>query len=149
MKKYLKFLWILPLFLLFFLPTSPTLQVIDRTTGLVVASYPLNAQGEFSVSFIHSVNLSPVEDFYRVEKGQFVAYQTLYYHFGAGVQTDLADGQSLTVLPDGGMLIEGLDTVISPLLYNISPVYDHILIIEQTEYPLSELGVRAIAFVLE
>lgn len=126
----------------------PVLQIIDRNTQTSLADYPLPPSGEFSVSFRHSVNQSMVEDFYRVEQGEFLVYQTLYYHFGAGVQTQLEQGQTLTKLPDGGMLLQGLDQVITPLLYNISPVYDHILNIGQDSHSLGALGTRGVAFQL-
>lgn len=129
--------------------SCPTLELGDRTSGELLASYRLSPGGEFSVSFIHSVNQSPVEDFYRVEEGEFLVYQTLYYHFGAGVQTQLEEGQVLTEQEDGGMLLENLDQIISPLLYNISPVYDHVLHIGAKEFSLKELDRRALIFTLK
>ncbi len=134
---------------LFYRLSAPVLYIHDRETGQLLASHPLNPRGEFSISFIHSVNQSPVEDYYRVVDRRFQVYQTRYYHFGAGVQTHVEPGQILTHLPDGGMLVSNLNIKIYPLHYNISPVYDHILHIGQNQYRLQDLGIRGVTLSLE
>lgn len=89
--------------------------------------------------FKHSVNKSPVEDRYRIENGGIVVYQTVYYNFGAGVQTELEEGQTLTYGKDGSMIISDIDKPIADLSYNVSPVYDHILLINGEEVSLRQL----------
>lgn len=108
-------------------------------TGNIFASYPLEEGGEFSVRFMHSVNKSPVEDRYRIVKGEIVVYETVYYNFGAGVQTELGEGQTLNYGEDGSMIISGFDQPIADLSYNVSPVYDHILEINGEEVSLRQL----------
>ncbi|WP_352399541.1 DUF1850 domain-containing protein [Anaerotignum sp.] len=108
-------------------------------TGKILASYPMEEGGEFSVRFIHSVNKSTVEDRYRIDDGEIVVYETVYYNFGAGVQTELGEGQTLTYGDDGSMIISGFHKPISDLSYNVSPVYDHILRINGEEVSLRQL----------
>ena len=50
----------------------------------------------FSVEFIHSVNQTPVKDTFIIENEQIRAYSTTYRSFGAGVQTSLDEGQTMT-----------------------------------------------------
>lgn len=119
--------------------TQNYLNLRDGKTGNVLASYPIEKDGEFSVWFIHSVNQSPVEDCYRIENGEIVVYQTMYYNFGAGVQTELEDGQTLSYGEDGSMIVSGFDQPIPELYYNISPVYDHVLKINGEEISLRQL----------
>ncbi|WP_304507341.1 DUF1850 domain-containing protein [Anaerotignum sp.] len=108
-------------------------------TGNILASYPMEEGGEFSVRFMHSVNKSTVEDRYRIENGKIVVYETVYYNFGAGVQTEVEDGQTLTYGEDGSMIVSGFDKPIPDLSYNVSPVYDHILSVNGEEISLRQL----------
>lgn len=93
---------------------------------------------EFSVEFIHSVNKTPVKDTYRIENGKIRAYSTTYRSFGAGVQTQLEDGQKMTVDDNGNMVITGYDITYDPLRYIVSAAYDHILFIDGKEISLRE-----------
>ncbi len=93
---------------------------------------------EFSVEFIHSVNKTPVRDTYIIEDGKIRAYSTTYRSFGAGVQTQLEDGQQMSVDGDGNMIITGFDITYDPLRYIISAAYDHVLIIGNRQISLRE-----------
>lgn len=131
--------------------TEDCLILRNGKTGKILASYPMQEGGEFSVRFKHSVNKSPVEDRYRIENGGIVVFETVYYNFGAGVQTELEEGQSLTYGKDGSMIISGIDKPIADLSYNVSPVYDHILLINGEEISLRQLcgKERAVSFIYE
>ena len=119
--------------------TGDCLILWNGRTGNILESYPMEEGGEFSVRFKHSVNKSPVEDRYRIENGEIVVYETVYYNFGAGVQTELEEGQVLTYGEDGSMIISGFDKPIAELSYNVSPVYDHILRVNGEEVSLRSL----------
>lgn len=157
-NKHKKSFFILPFLLLFsllFLGNTnfpletplPVLRLLNRQNGEIVAEYPLQ-DGTFSISFLHSVNLSKVEDFYQVQNQSILITGTSYYQFGAGVQTQLEEGQTLDYLEDGAMFIGGMNTVLSPLYYNVSPVYDHILTIDHQEISLKNLEVRTLEFIV-
>lgn len=107
----------------------------------VLAEYKLNENGDFAVMFRHSVNQSIVEDRYKVVDCDIVVYETLYYNFGAGVQTVMEDGQTLTETDDGGMIVGGIDSVMDRLIYRPSPVYDHTLKVGDQEFSLTDLAV--------
>ncbi|KXL54504.1 hypothetical protein CLNEO_06110 [Anaerotignum neopropionicum] len=119
--------------------TEDCLILRNGRTGNILVSYPMEEGGEFSVRFMHSVNKSPVEDRYRIENGEIVVYETVYYNFGAGVQTELEDGQTLTYGEDGSMIVSGFHKVMLDLSYNVSPVYDHILVVNGEEVSLRQL----------
>ena len=93
---------------------------------------------EFSVEFIHSVNKTPVKDTYRIDEGKIRAYSTTYRSFGAGVQTQLEEGQKMTVDKDGNMIITGFDITYDPLRYIVSAAYDHVLFIGDRQISLRE-----------
>lgn len=81
----------------------------------------------FSVEFVHSVNQTPVKDTYIIEDGQIKAHSTTYRSFGAGVQTALGEGQTMTYDEEGNMIITGFDIAYDPLRYIVGTVSDHIL----------------------
>ena len=81
----------------------------------------------FSIGFTHSINLSPVIDVYQIEDGDIYVEETVYYHFGAGVQTQLNDGETLTYGEDGSMIIGNIHQKRNNVGYIVGTVYDHIL----------------------
>ena len=101
--------------------------------GEIYARYPVRASDTFSVGFIHSVNKSPVTDFYEIRDDGIYVVKTVYYGFGAGVQTELEEGQKLEYGDDGSMIITGFDRKMDDLVYFVGTVSDHILTLEDGE----------------
>ena len=103
----------------------------------------------FSVEFIHSVNQTPLKDTYIIENEQIRAYSTTYRSFGAGVQTTLEEGQTMTYDDEGNMVITGFDITYDPLRYIVGTVSDHILTIDGKEISLRDLCGRNARVVFE
>jgi hypothetical protein len=103
----------------------------------------------FSVEFIHSVNQTPLKDTYIIENEQIRAYSTTYRSFGAGVQTALEEGQTMTYDDEGNMVITGFDITYDPLRYIVGTVSDHILTIDGKEISLRDLCGRNARVVFE
>jgi hypothetical protein len=106
-------------------------------------SKKINLGDEFSVKFIHSVNKSPVIDYYIIKEDGIYVTKTKYYDFGAGVQTQLEEGQKLDYTEDGAMLISGFDKKISNLAYVVGKVSDHELQINNEIYSLRKICGKA------
>lgn len=88
---------------------------------------PINDGEEFSVTFVHSVNQSPVTDVYEIRQGQIYLVRTIYYDFGAGVPTELYGNQTFSFGKNGEMIISDMDTYIPNLIYIVGTVSDHTL----------------------
>ncbi len=73
------------------------LVLSDPATGEVYASYPAQEGDEFSVEFIHSVNKSPVRDYYQCRADGIWNTRCVYYGFGAGVEEILLEGETLSI----------------------------------------------------
>ena len=114
------------IFLLFTL-SVPCLVLKNGDTGGVIRRFPLQEGDEFSVTFIHSVNKSPVTDVYHVLKGDIYVVRTIYYAFGAGVQTEVEAGQRLDYGEDGSMIVSGFNRRLDQLSYIVGTVSDHTL----------------------
>jgi hypothetical protein len=103
----------------------------------------------FSVEFVHSVNQTPVKDTFIIENKQIKAYSTTYRSFGAGVQTSLDEGQTMTYDDNGNMIITGFDITYDPLRYIVGTVSDHILTIDGKEISLRDLCGRNAKVIFE
>ncbi len=103
------------------------LTLTNAKTGEVYARYFVRDGDTFSIGFIHSVNKSPLTDFYELRDGRIFVEKTIYYGFGAGVQTEIEEGQTLEYGEDGSMIVSGFDREIPDLIYIVGTVSDHIL----------------------
>lgn len=120
--------------------TLPQLLIVqDAETGRIYWLSRCPDGTEFTVEFIHSVNLSPVIDTFRAENGEIHAVSAKYYAFGAGMPTELNPGESFTFTEDGAMEITGMHLTYDKLSYIVGTVYDHFLTFEGEEINLREL----------
>ena len=108
-------------------------------TDEIIESFDGAEGTEFSVEFIHSVNNSPVKDVFAVRDGKIVADRTVYSAFGAGVQTEILDGQKLEFDDEGNMVVSGFGTVFERVDYLVGTVSDHILEIQGESISLRDL----------
>lgn len=118
---------------------SPYLILRNGDTGKMYAAYPVNEGDEFSVTFVHSVNRSPVTDVYQIRGGAIYVTRTIYYSFGAGVPSQLEPGQTLQYGADGSLIVSGFERWLDNLSYIVGTVSDHTLSIGQKSVSLREL----------
>jgi len=126
------------LFMAFLMPTH-YLTVKDRDTGELYARYPMGEGDRFSIEFKHSINLSPVIDIYEIRGGDIYVEETVYYHFGAGVQTQLNEGETLSYTEDGAMVVGNIHQLRNDVQYIVGTLYDHILTVNGQQINLSQL----------
>lgn len=122
----------------FLYPKQTYLEIISEEHH-VYQKFPVEDGTEFSVMFIHSVNKSPVEDFYRIEGKDIYVVKTKYDSFGAGVQTKIEEGQTLSYTEDGSMVVSGFHQKIPRLAYVVGMVSDHVLTINGEKISLRNL----------
>jgi len=116
------------------------LEIRDSESGKVYGRWPLEENGEFSIEFIHSVNQSPVREFYGAENGVIRLRAVRFFSFGAGMKSDLDGG--LTFSRDGdAMVISGYTTTFkdNELNYIVGTVSDHLLFINGETISLRQL----------
>ncbi|MBO1265604.1 DUF1850 domain-containing protein [Proteiniclasticum sp. SCR006] len=115
------------------------LLIRDQDTGEIYGSFDVEEGDVFSITFIHSVNKSPVTDRLIIRGHHLDAYETIYSSFGAGVQTELREGEELSYDKDGNMVIRGFQQSYGSLNLIVGTVSDHILTIHGKEISLREL----------
>ncbi|GHV74485.1 hypothetical protein AGMMS49940_17870 [Spirochaetia bacterium] len=113
------------------------LVIADANSGRVYGRWPVKTGTEFSLEFIHSVNQTPVRDTFRVEGDTIVPTATRFSSFGAGMQSDLDEGQTLTRDGDA-MVITGFTQSFKKLNLIVGTVSDHLLIIGKEQVSLRE-----------
>lgn len=115
------------------------LIVRNSENRYICGAYPCSEGSEFTVEFVHSVNLSPVIDTFRAQDGKIRAVSAKFYSFGAGMQTELNPGESFDFTDDGGMIISGLSREYESLSYIVGTVFDYHLTIGEERVNLREL----------
>lgn len=125
------------------------LVLYDADTKEVYASWPVDDGFRFTVEFVHSVNKTPVKDEFEIRSGDIHAYKTTYSSLGAGVQTELREGESLSYDEEGNMVITGFNMTFEKLNFIVGTVSDHILGVDGLELSLTELCGKNTAVVFE
>lgn len=95
---------------------------------------------EFSITFIHSVNQSPVTEIYHIEQNQIVLAALEFESFGAGMPTYLQPQQILRHLPGGIMRIDNFERVLDSFVYLLDHSNQMTLHFEDKSIPLSTLA---------
>ena len=115
------------------------------------ARFRVSEGDEFSVRFIHSVNQYPLTDVYEIRDGKIYVIRTIYNNFGAGVQTEIEEGQTLEINENGEMVVSGFNLEMPWLSYIVGTVSDHTLTLHGKEISLRELCGRnsKVAFSIE
>ena len=106
---------------------TPHLVVRDADTGHIYAQWRVADGDRFAIEFIHSVNQTPVRDIFLIDSGELLPVETVFYGFGAGMQTELTAGQQLVHNPDGSLSIIGFTQRLPQLNYIVGTVSDHVL----------------------
>jgi hypothetical protein len=123
----------------YFACATQCLVLRNGDSGNIIKAFPVRVGDEFSITFVHSVNNSPVTDVYRIQNNSIYVVRTIYYSFGAGVQTELEEGQTLDYGEDGSMIISGFNQHRDNLSYIVGTVSDHILVVNEESISLRDL----------
>ena len=118
---------------------SPALVLKNPDTGRIYSTIEFQDELEFSVSFIHSVNKSRVEEYYSFIDDKLILTGCVYYGFGAGVLTEVEPGWTLSTGDDGEMIVANMNVPMYELSYIVGTVSDHILCVNDSYYSLTDL----------
>ena len=114
-----------------FVNKNKKLYLIDNKNNKVLATYNLSNNNTFSIEFVHSVNKSPVIDFYTYDKdNNIILYKTEFFNFGAGIPTELENNEYISYGDNGEIIINNINKIIKPLIYVVGTVYDHKLFVD-------------------
>lgn len=106
---------------------SPWLTVRNDSGSLVFSS-PLPEGQEFGIRFVHSVALSPVEEWFVAEDGLLALQRTVYQDFGAGLPHDAVEGLRMTVA-EGRIVLSGFNLKLPQMDVRVGRVAGHQLLL--------------------
>jgi hypothetical protein len=110
---------------------------IRRGDFSFIASFPLKNGEFFSVRYIHSVQKTPVEEFFLVEKtGMIELRETLYEDFGAGLPFLVEEGKKFTSR-DGKFRITGYRVPFKEIVFRVGRFADYHLLLRGREIPFT------------
>ncbi len=122
-----------------FHPNANTLYITDAQTGRVYGKYPFGKEDTFSITFIHSVNQSPVTDFYkRGNKDSLILYKTVFHSFGAGMPESWPP-DAIVETSTEGISVTNLHLTMPDVTYIVGTVSDHVLKLGEKEISLRSL----------
>ena len=114
------------------------LIICDRNSSEIYAEYNIKDGEEFSISFIHSVNITEVTDCYYADGDTIVCDKCVYSSFGAGMPTEWEDDWQISYEGEK-ITISGLNIRQSEITYIVGTVYDHVLHLHGEDIVLNEL----------
>jgi len=139
MKKYVIAVTFLVLTILISnVPMFVKFTISNGKTGEIVYIDDVFYAREFVVSFRHSVNRTPVNEFIKIQGNKFIVYKTTFYSYGAGMpEYDLQGKQKITI-NDGLVQIENIDRELESFTYIVGTYAEHTLNYMNKSIKLSE-----------
>ena len=114
------------------------LQLSNENTGAVLFRAGISDGESFSVSYIHSVNNSPVTEYYQIKNSEIYLTALRFETFGAGMPDGPGEGQTMRY-EDGAIIIDGFSHHIPYLCYSIGYTANHTLCLRGDQIPLDTL----------
>jgi hypothetical protein len=137
LKKILTIILIIAILLVPLFIEVDILTLEHYQTGNTVLFFTIEPGDEFTMKWIHSVELTPWEEIFRIDdEYNMVLDRTKFQNFGAGVPD--ATGTEVYI-EDGYITYGGINQVMPLLPYGISAFAKHIFIFKDREYNLYEL----------
>ena len=119
--------------------TCPYFIIRNANTDEVIFVTGFSEGESFSISYIHSLHLTPVTEGYKRVNGELILDYVEFESFGAGLPDVLEYGQTLTHLEAGGMRIDGFHRPIPDLHILIGHTARHTLHIADQNILLESL----------
>lgn len=140
MKK-LTFTFFIILFALviFFVPLFEQFTISNKKTDQVVFFGSIHDYKDFYISFTHSVNRTPVNEYYKIENHGFVVYKTTFYSFGAGMPDGSDNPNAQIKFNDDGLVeIDNINKEFKEFTYMVGTFAEHTLHTENESFKLEK-----------
>lgn len=119
-------------------PMFVKFTISNGKTGGIAYIDDIDNVREFVVSFRHSVNRTPVNEFIRIQGNKFVVYKSTFYSYGAGMPEYDLEGKQKITINDGLVQIENIDRELESFTYIVGTYAEHTLSYKDKSIKLSE-----------
>lgn len=121
------------------LPFFPRLCIESTETDEILRTYALSKGEEFYIEFMHSVNRTPVREYYQLEGNQLMLTRAEYSSFGAGMP-EIPEQKGASLRIEKGILhLDGINTLLPVFIYRVGTIANHRLYINGKKIPLNSI----------
>jgi hypothetical protein len=114
--------------------------IIDYKSGEVLYSSDVVPGDKFSITYIHSVNKSPVEDQFDLDNNyRIMLKKSIFKSFGAGVPSNLGDGDKFEYFKDR-IEVSYFNSRIEKFILFVGVIADHHFVMNGKNFKLSRLS---------
>ena len=115
---------------------SRVLVVEEAATGEVIHQQQIHKELKFAIQYIHSVERTPVWDYFKTKEDQIVLKATKYESYGAGLPFL---NQNDYIVKNDKFIIDNINTNLREIPVRISDYAKHKLLINNQVYKLYKL----------
>lgn len=120
-----------------YMPVFTRFTISDERSGHIAFQDKPENYREFYVSFTHSVNRTPVNEYYRISGDKFVLEKATFYSYGAGMPETGEYGSGKPSIKDGMVQIEGINKTFKKFTYIAGTYANHSLKTADTQIAFS------------
>lgn len=121
-------------------PSQKVIIISDLKNQSHLAYAKVEDGQEFSLSFVHSVNKRPVDEYFVVENNDLVVMKTVYDSFGAGMPEGTVAGMEPHLNNEGLLEISSIDYRLPEINLFVGTVAKHTLSINNRKIALADLA---------
>lgn len=126
--------------LLFAIPAVREFLIIDYKTGEILFCSKVKPGDNFSITYIHSVNKSPVEDQFYINNSYTILIQkSIFKSFGAGVPSNPDEGGKFVFYNDRIEVVD-ISRKIEKMILFVGVIADHHFLMNGKDIKLNELS---------
>ena len=115
----------------------PVLLLEHRETKTIVQAFRISSGDEFTIRWMHSVELQPWEEVFRIDEGYgLVLDRTRFKSFGAGVPNDAGNKSEIK---DGWVIFSRINKKMAEVTYGISDYGKHVFCYRDFHLKLYEI----------
>ena len=139
--KTILFISLISIIIIGFVPLFPSLVIYEGDQREIVYHTDINQSSTFSIRYIHSIHLTPVEEDYQINDHlQIVLNRLSFDTYSVGMPSGLNDGEELE-LSDGKMIITKMDRTFPYIDLRVGQVIsDHTLMIKNKKIKLGDIA---------
>lgn len=138
--NYTSLIFIVFCIFIFTIPVIRQFLIIDYKTDKILYSSSVKPGDKFSITYIHSVNKSPVEDqFELAEDFTILLRKSIFKSFGAGVPSNLDDGGKFEYFDDR-IEVSYNNSIIKKFILFVGVIADHHFLMNGKDIKLNELS---------
>lgn len=105
-----------------------------KQSGHIIAEFSLPVQGDFVITYVHSIHKRPVYEYYRARNDLMQLYELRYDTTSTGMPSDMDGGFRI----EEGLFVLTMDRQFKTLPLFVSPIPGHGVIIEGHLYLFTE-----------